>query len=203
MPYMLEVREDRLETEFEAVKSFGFWRPRAVLPTDVAPVVRRKDVGTLYERNELALLRYGLVPPGFSSPREADRYELNYVRAKRVSWQREVAKLYGAGNRCLVPMTRDGEVIAAAGLWGKWTRVRGKRVAERVESFCIFTVKDEQDQWHPLILERFDWTSWLEGSVSVEDVAAMRPVTNSVVLETKNGPYSVAVYRAETPSGNA
>jgi putative SOS response-associated peptidase YedK len=176
MPYTLEIKEDRLETEFEAQKSFGFWTPRAVLPTDVAPVVRRKDIGTLYERNELALLRYGLVPPGFSSPREADRYEMNYVRAKRVSWQREVAKLYGAGNRCLVPMTRDGEVIAAAGLWGKWTRVRGKRVAERVESFCIFTIKNNLEEWQPLILERFDWNSWLEHTIGIDELTIMPPV---------------------------
>jgi putative SOS response-associated peptidase YedK len=180
MPYMLEVDDGRLETEFDAEKSFGFWRPRAVLPTDVAPVVRRKDIGTLYERNELALLRYGLVPPGFSSPREADRYELNYVRAKRVSWQREVAKLYNAGNRCLVPMTRDGEVIAAAGLWGKWTRVRGKRVAERVESFCIFTVKDNNEAWLPLILEWFDWENWLVQTLGIDEISAMPSASSSL-----------------------
>jgi putative SOS response-associated peptidase YedK len=179
MPYLLETEATKLETEFEAVKSFGFWTPRAVLPTDVAPIVRRKDVGTLYERNELALLRYGLVPPGFSSPREADRYELNYVRAKRVSWQREVAKLYNAGNRCLVPITRDGEVIAAAGLWGKWTRVRGKRVAERVESFCIFTVKNGLEEWQPLILERFDWNSWLETTIGIDELTIMPLITSA------------------------
>jgi putative SOS response-associated peptidase YedK len=182
MPYMLEVGEERLETEFEAQKTFGFWTPRAVLPTDFAPVVRRRDIGTLYERTEIVLLRYGLVPPGFSSAREADRYGLHEVRAKRVSWQREVGKLYNAGNRCLVPMTRDGEVIAAAGLWGKWTRVKGKRVAERVESFCVFTVKDDLEEWHPLILERFDWNSWLESSIGVDEIALMPPFTQT--LET-------------------
>jgi putative SOS response-associated peptidase YedK len=182
MPYLLEVEETRLETEFEALKSFGFWTPRAVLPTDFAPVIRRKDIGTLYERTEVVLLRYGLVPPGFSSTREADRYGLHEVRAKRVSWQREVGKLYNAGNRCLVPMTRDGEVIAAAGLWGKWTRVKGKRVAERVESFCVFTVKNDLEEWHPLILERFDWNSWLQGRVGIEEIATMPlPLTSSAL----------------------
>jgi putative SOS response-associated peptidase YedK len=72
-------------------------------------------------------------------------------------------------------MTRDGEVIAAAGLWGKWTGVKGKRVAERVESFCVFTVKDDLEEWQPLILERFDWQSWLEGSVGIDELAAMPP----------------------------
>ena len=173
MTYALETNHLTLEKTFQAGRTFGFWQARAIItPGMLAPIIRRNTSSPLLAPLELGLLRYGLVPPGFTSPREADRYGLHAVRAKRVGWQREVGKLFGAGNRCLIPMTRDGEIIAAAGLWGRWTRVRGRQ-EERLESFAIFTVLDATDTWQPLMLETWDWLSWLEEKVDLEVVALM------------------------------
>ena len=172
MTYALETDHSRLETTFEAIKTFGFWRPKSlVAPGEFAPIIRASS-SPLLAPFELSLLRYGLVPPGFTSPREADRYGLHHVRAKRVGWQREVGKLFNAGNRCLVPMTRAGEIIVVAGLWGRWTRAR-KGSEIRVESFAVFTVQDARDEWVPLEVEVWDWHAWLEGSLELETLALM------------------------------
>ena len=180
MTYALETTHTQLETAFDALKAFGFWQPRAqITPGDFAPIIRRSS-SPLLAPCELSLLRYGLVPPGFTSAREADRYGLHEVRAKRVGWQREVGKLFGAGNRCLVPMTRAGELVVAAGLWGRWTRVRhGSEV--RVESFAVFTLQDKFDRWVSLEIESWDWHAWLEGTLDLETVAHMP----TPVLEVK------------------
>ena len=69
-------------------------------------------------------------------------------------------------------MTRDGEIVAAAGLWGKWTRVRGRK-EERLESFTVFVVQDARDVWQPLILETWDWSAWLEETLPLETIALM------------------------------
>jgi len=175
MTYALETTHTQLETTFDALKTFGFWQPRALItPGDFAPIIRRSS-SPLLAPFELSLLRYGLVPPGFTSAREADRYALHHVRAKRVGWQREVGKLFAAGNRCLVPVTRAGETRAAAGLWGRWTRVRhGSEM--RVESFAVFTVQDKLDRWVPLEIEIWDWHTWLEGTLDLETVTNMPAV---------------------------
>ena len=107
------------------------------------------------------MLRYGLVPPGFTSSKQADRYGLHTVRAKRVTHQREIAKLEGAGQRCLVPMTVLGETRAAAGLWGRWTR-QGQG---RIESFAVLTLEDANGVYRPLLLEVKAWAGWLEAGV--------------------------------------
>lgn len=172
MTYALETTHTQLETTFDAIKTFGFWRPKSlVTPSDFAPIIRRSS-SPLLAPFELSLLRYGLVPPGFTSAREADRYSLHHVRAKRVGWQREVGKLFGAGNRCLVPMTRAGETFVTAGLWGRWTRVRqGSEM--RIESFAVFTVQDAADRWVPLEIEAWDWHAWLKGGLDLETVVNM------------------------------
>ena len=108
------------------------------------------------------MLRYGLVPPGFTSSKQADRYGLHTVRAKRVTHQREIAKLEGAGQRCLVPMTVAGETRAAAGLWGSWTR-KGQT---RVESFAVLTLEDGNGECWPLLLERMEWQGWLAPNIN-------------------------------------
>lgn len=175
MSYALETTHIQLETTFGATRTFGFWQARAqITPGDFAPIVRRSS-SPLLAPLDLSLLRYGLVPPGFTSAREADRYGLHQVRAKRVGWQREVGKLFNAGNRCLVPMTTAGETSVVAGLWGRWTRVRhGSEM--RVESFAVFTVQDKTDRWVPLEVEAWDWHAWIEGELNLEMLIGMPPV---------------------------
>jgi putative SOS response-associated peptidase YedK len=172
MTYALETTHTHLETTFDAIKTFGFWQSRATITLgDFAPIIRTSS-SPLLAPCELSLMRYGLVPPGFTSAREADRYGLHHVRAKRVGWQREVGKLFNAGNRCLVPMTLAGDLVVIAGLWGRWTRVRrGSEV--RVESFAVFTVQDSADRWVPLEVEAWDWQAWLEGGLDLETIAGM------------------------------
>jgi putative SOS response-associated peptidase YedK len=179
MTYVLEATHTTLEHTFAAPKTFGFYQPRdLVQPGDYAPIVRTSST-PLLSRLELSLLRYGLVPPGFSSARESDQYGMHQVRAKRVGWQREVARLYSSGNRCLVPMTGStGEITAAAGLWGRWTRVRRGR-EERLESYAVFTVPTAQDTWVPLVLEPWDWTAWLEDGLDL-DVLRVMPAASFV-----------------------
>jgi putative SOS response-associated peptidase YedK len=171
MNYRLKSSLETLREVFTANETFGLWQPRASIePTQYAPVVRLSSA-PLLGKYELALLRYGLVPPGFTSTREADRYGLHAVRAKRTSWQREVGKLFNLGNRCLVPMTVGGELVAAAGLWGKW---EGKN--QRVESFAVFTVKNQLEEWLPMVLPEWDWVGWIEGDLSLETMTKMPPV---------------------------
>jgi putative SOS response-associated peptidase YedK len=171
MRYTLKSDLETLRSVFIDHQVFWLWLPRASIePTQYAPVVRLSSA-PLLGKYELALLRYGLVPPGFSSTREADRYGLHAVRAKRTSWQREVAKLFNLGNRCLVPMTIGGELVAAAGLWGKWV---GKN--QRVESFAVFTVKNHLEEWVPLVLPEWDWAGWIEGELLLEVLTKMPPM---------------------------
>jgi putative SOS response-associated peptidase YedK len=176
MTYVLESDHVTLERTFHAKRNFGFYQPRAsVNPGDYVPVVRSTG-GELLSSLEISLLRYGLVPPGFSSAREADRYGLHRVRATAYWKQREVSRLFAAGHRCLVPMTVDALEIAAAGLWGRWNRVRKGR-EERIESFAVFTVQDALDRWQPLVLEPWDWSAWLDGEITLEALSDMPPIT--------------------------
>ena len=177
MTYALETDHCTLETTFNALKTFGFWRPRAAIhSSDYAPIIRR-SASPLLSPFELSLLRYGLVPPGFTSPKEADRYGLHTVRAKRITHQREIAKLEGAGQRCLVPMTVRGETRAAAGLWGSWTR-KGQT---RVESFAVLTLEDGEGVYKPLMLEFGAWQGWLEGIRSLTPLSVFTPP--SIVIQ--------------------
>lgn len=175
MTYALEVDHQRLEAQFEAVRTFSFWREtKFVTPSGFAPVLRSSKT-PLLGRYELALLRYGLVPPSFTSAKEADRYGLHAVRAKRVQFQRDVSAIAGAGQRCLVPMTVSGELIAAAGLWSRWTRKRqGQEL--RVESFAVLTVEGADLEYHPMIVDAWDWNSWLDETLSLESLANLPPM---------------------------
>jgi putative SOS response-associated peptidase YedK len=106
---------------------------------------------------ELAQARWGLVPNEFSSPREADRYELWTNRAERVRFSRSVYRAF-LETRCLVPvelgslegstvMRTDGTVLTALEtlamcsrtvlLAGIWTRFDRPRL--RLESYSIIT----------------------------------------------------------------
>ena len=106
---------------------------------------------------ELAQARWGLVPNEFSSPREADRYELWTNRAERLRFSRNVYKAF-LETRCLVPvelgslegttvMRSDGTVLTALEtlamcsktvlLAGIWTRFERPRL--RLESYSIIT----------------------------------------------------------------
>ena len=174
MTYALEITHTQLETTFSTIKTFGFWQPKSLIaPGAFVPIIRCSS-SPLLTPFELSLLRYGLVPPGFTSAREADRYGLHQVRAKRVGWQREVGKLLNAGNRCLVPITTAGETRGVAGLRGRWTRVRhGSEM--RVESFAVLTVQDKTDRWVPLEVEAWDWHAWLEGKLNLEMLIGMPP----------------------------
>ena len=70
MTYALETDHKQLETTFDAIKTFGFWQPQATItPGDFAPIIRRSS-SPLLAPFELTLLRYGLVPPGFTSARD-------------------------------------------------------------------------------------------------------------------------------------
>jgi putative SOS response-associated peptidase YedK len=68
----------------------------------------------------------------------------------------------------------NGKLVAAAGLWGHWSRVRQRR-ERRIDSFAVFTVKNVQERWQPLILLEFDWNSWLEGTLDLENAARVPP----------------------------
>ena len=104
---------------------------------------------------ELAQARWGLVPNEFSSPREADRYELWTNRSERLRFSRSVYKAF-LETRCLIPvelgslegitiMRTDGTVLTALEtlamcsrtvfLAGIWTRFERTRL--RLESYSI------------------------------------------------------------------
>lgn len=167
-------------------------------PTQHAPVVRRHpETG---ERH-LDMLRWGLIPHWST---EKGRQPIN-ARAETVG-SSGMFKRALASRRCIVPVRafyewrqglkpkqpfafgrQDGMAMALAGLWESWKDPAG----EVMRTFAIITtdanrVLEGVHDRMPVVLERADWSSWLdEGPGKLlrpagDDVLVRWPVSSRV-----------------------
>ncbi len=148
-----------------------------VAPTQAAPVVRRRRDD---EGRELALLRWGLVPPWSQGPDSG--YSTINARAETVATKPAFRRAVRQ-RRCLVPADgfyewakvgarkqpcfirrRSGEPMAFAGLWERWTSHTGQ---EAIESFTIVVteanelVRPIHDRM-PVVVAPEDHERWLD-----------------------------------------
>jgi putative SOS response-associated peptidase YedK len=164
-----------------------------IAPTQDAPVIRAFGTG-----RELAMLRWGLVPP-WAKELAAGTRMIN-ARGESVETRpafREAMK----ARRCLVPATGfyewkgvagrkqpfaitlpDRPLFAFAGLWESW-RPRG---ADPVETFTILTTDPNEtvSQIHdrmPLILPKEAEEAWLRGEAS-EAASLVKPYAGAVTM---------------------
>lgn len=166
-----------------------------VAPTQSTAVVRRHPVTG--ERH-LDLLRWGLIPHWST---DKGRQPIN-ARAETVA-SSGMFRGALAARRCIVPMSafyewdqasrskqpyafarHDGTPLALAGLWEGWKDPAG----EVVRSFTIITTtaNDTLAPIHdrmPVVLERDDWTSWLDDG----PVSLLRPAMDKALRRWKVG----------------
>jgi len=189
-----------------------------VAPTDPVPIVRlsRRTPGPV-----LSVARWGLVPSWAKDTRAAAR--MINARVETVKTTRAYATSF-ASRRCLVPAdgwyewaraggrrqpyfmtSRDGSVLAFAGLWTVW----GEGDA-RLMTCTILTTPavGELTAVHdrmPLLLPRQRWRGWLDGADPVPPPAEhlesleIRPVGAAVGDVRNDGPHLVERVPVETP----
>ena len=164
------------------------WPPNYnVAPTLIMPIVRPIEGG-----RELAMMEWGLVP--FFSKDGKRSFTTFNARGEELQSKpmyREPFKM----RRCVVPATgyieftgpkgdktahlftrKDGQPIALAGLWDRWTN---KDKSERKETYTIVTTAPSAfaAQFHdrmPCVLELRDVDRWLK-DLPEEAAALMRP----------------------------
>lgn len=156
-------------------------------------------------RRRLGRFNWGLVPSWSKDPRAGAR--LINARSETVLEKPSFRNLVPR-HRCIVPMDgffewrtvavdgvvpsgpkqpvyavrRDGQPLAAAGLWTTW---RGDDGAS-LHTCCLLTTEANgtmspiHDRM-PVILEHDDWGDWLGGGVD-DAVALMRPAADSVLM---------------------
>lgn len=177
------------------------WPPNYnVAPTHIMPIVRPTgDNG-----REIAMLEWGLVP-WFSKDGTREWSTFN-ARSETV---RTSATYKGpfANKRCIVPATgyiefsgpkgqkiahyftrTDGQMIALAGLWERWTR---KDKAERKETFTVLTTEPnafaaEIHDRMPTVLELDQVEAWMSGTPD-EAAALMKPAKDGVLQQRTLG----------------
>jgi putative SOS response-associated peptidase YedK len=157
-----------------------------VAPSQVVPLVRRRDSG-----NEVAMLRWGLIPAWAKDP--AIGHKMINARSETVAEKPAFRNAYRR-RRCLVPadgfyewkrlggrkapyriVIGDGEPFAFAGLWEAWLSPQG----DDVETFTILTtdanaVLAPVHHRMPVILPAELYDPWLDPAAS-PDAAWLAP----------------------------
>lgn len=167
-----------------------------IAPTQFVSIVRRNAKN----ERELALVRWGLIPPWVKDPRAFAT--LINARAETAA---EKLSFRGAmrHHRCLVPATgfyewtgsrghkrphlirpRAGGVMALAGLWEHWQGADGSEI----ETMAILTVAANRTMsaLHdrmPAILEPNDFNRWLDcgSGSSLEAASSLAPVPDDLL----------------------
>lgn len=170
-----------------------------VAPAQVAPIVRDLDE----DQREVAMLRWGLVPPW------ADDLKFGFrtinARAETVSTAPAFRSAFQR-RRCIVPVSgyyewkkitemskqpfyftsTDGEPLMLAGLWESW---RGKTDdAPAVETFTIITTTPNEaaakvHDRMPVILDATAFSRWLDPGVPADQVRdVLRPCPAELLL---------------------
>lgn len=145
-----------------------------IAPTQPVAAIRQTDLG-----RELALLRWGLIPPWADDPKIGNR--MINARAETVATKPAFRSAFRE-RRCLIPAdgfyewkrldsrrkqpyciaTDDGSPLALAGLWERW-----RRGGESIESCTILTTEAnellaEMHDRMPVVLPRDAWDRWLD-----------------------------------------
>jgi putative SOS response-associated peptidase YedK len=166
-----------------------------IAPTQPMPVVR---LDASRRRRRLALLRWGLVPPGAEDPGVGAR--MINARSETVRTRTPFRDPFRE-RRCLIPASgfyewrrvegihqpyllrrRDGRVMALAGLWERWApRPAPTGASEPIESCTILTTSANElvGRLHdrmPVMLDPADYERWLDGeAAAVSLLPLLRP----------------------------
>jgi putative SOS response-associated peptidase YedK len=180
--YSLTTAPEAMRRLFRTEGPLPNWPPRYnIAPTQAAPVVRRRSMG---QGNEIALLRWGLVPSWSKGPDPA--LSMINARAETVATKPAYRAAFRQ-RRCLVPTDgffewqklagggtrpakqpyhirmKDGAPFAFAGLWEHWQGGDGSVI----ESFTIIVtdanelVRPIHDRM-PVVLDPSTYDHWLE-----------------------------------------
>jgi len=191
--YSLTTAPEAMRRLFAADGPLPNWPPRYnIAPTQTAPVVRRRPAG---QGNEIALLRWGLVPTWSKGPDPA--LSMINARAETVATKPAYRAAFRQ-RRCLVPADgffewqklpgtggkptkqpsyirmKDSAPFAFAGLWEHWRGGDGSVI----ESFTIIVtdanelVRPIHDRM-PVILDASSCGLWLEAKTPPELLEAL------------------------------
>lgn len=186
-----------------------------IAPTQQVPVVREREPG----RREIALLRWGLVPPWAADPAIGQR--LINARAEtlaekpsfRAAFRRRRCVVLAsgwyewqetaAGKRPFFLYRRDGEPLGFAGLWEHWT---DRSSGEIVQSCAIVTqaappplaaIHDRM----PALLERHALGEWLDPRIEeASRLAALLDPGAAAAIEARPVGRAVNDPRREGPA---
>ena len=175
--YMMTAPVEAIRRLFDVAESPNLPPRYNIAPTQDAAVVRRAADG----RRELAMLRWGLVPPWAGDPTVGSR--MINARSETAATRLAFRDAFRS-RRCLVPAdgfyewTQEGgrkqpwlvrlpggALYAFAGLWERWKPEGG---GEAVETFTVLTT-DASERLRPLhprmpvIMAPEDYETWLSG----------------------------------------
>jgi putative SOS response-associated peptidase YedK len=164
--YSVMLEKSSMENYFGSKINFA-WQPKTVKATEKGVIVRHSPQDSLFGgTHQLEERRFGLVPPGFSSPEEADRYKKWVVRGERLFYERNQSEL--ATQRCLVPFSYEGRIRTAAGIYARWANPGGF-----VLSFAILTLPSDYEHLkirEVFLLEESQWELWLNPKSKVKEL---------------------------------
>lgn len=183
--YALHTHPDIIALQFGVAEAPPM-KPRFnIAPTQEAPVVRVDAA----QKRELALLRWGLIPPWSKDPSIGAR--MINARAESIADKPSFRNAFRR-RRCLVPadgyyewkveggrkqpyflQLASGESFAMAGLWEQWRSPEGKLV----ETYAIVTIEAAGTARRiydrmPVILAQPEYEAWL---CSADPEALLRP----------------------------
>jgi putative SOS response-associated peptidase YedK len=190
-----------------------------VAPTDPVPIVRlsRRTPGPV-----LSVARWGLVPSWAKDTRGAAR--MINARVETVATTKAYATSY-ASRRCLVPAdgwyewardggrrqpyfmtSRDGSVLAFAGLWTVWGEGDARLLTCTILTTAAVGELTAVHSRMPLLLPRQRWRGWLDGrddpvppSPGHLGSLEIRPVGAAVGDVRNDGPHLIERTPTETP----
>lgn len=180
---------------FDGWRRHDVFRFEGVRISQEAPVIRRDEAGS----RELAVMRWGLVPPWFrKSPAEAKKFQTRTFNARgETAAEKGSFKSSWRSRRCLVPAFGFYEFVAPegwqkgepkerflvrplgggpcafAGLWSRW---RGDEPPW--ETYTIVTTRPNAlvktiHHRMPVILAEADWERWLDPDTPEAEVQAL------------------------------
>jgi putative SOS response-associated peptidase YedK len=200
--YVLTDPADAIRNLFRVTGPMPNWPPNYnVAPTHIMPVVRPNKERT---EREVAMMEWGMVP--WFSKDGARQWNTFNARSETV---RTSATYKGPflKQRCIVPATGyiefsgpkgakvahyftriDGQPIALAGLWERWT---SKDKSERKETFTVVTTDPngfaaEIHDRMPMVLEMDDVETWLRAEPD-EAAKLMKPAKDGVLQQRTLG----------------
>lgn len=182
--YAMEETQERIRVRFRLTSDRTGNLPRLsnIYPDQMAPVIGLDTEG----RRGMAMMRWGWPPPAFY---QSTQPITNIRNTESRFWKSPLSKIE---QRCIVPWTRfcewtdrknaagkkdawwfepkDGEPVAFAGIWCKWSGTRGTKadpVTGEHVLFSFLTTEANSDvrpihaKAMPVILRERDFDTWL------------------------------------------